>query len=169
MKTLILIRHAKSSWKDPTLPDLKRPLNKRGKKNAPEMGKRMFKRRMIPDLFVSSPAKRAMVTAKTLAEEVGYRVSSIEMEDKIYEGGVTELLEVIWSLEDKFSKVALVGHNPGFTELSNYLAEAGIENVPTCGIVEMEFEVASWRDIGTDPGKLIHFDFPKKEEDLDGD
>ena len=81
MKTLILVRHAKSSWKDPTLPDLKRPLNKRGKKNAPEMGKRMQKRGLVPDLFISSPAKRAMVTAKTLAEEVGYKISKIEMED----------------------------------------------------------------------------------------
>jgi phosphohistidine phosphatase len=161
MKTLYLIRHAKSSWDDITLPDFDRPLNERGKKNAPFMGKVLNTLGIQPDLIVSSNAKRAITTAKKIAEEVGYDKSKIKEEPKIYEASVKTLLQIVNQLDDKHKVVFMFGHNPGFTDFANYLSDANLVNIPTCGIARIDFDTKHWAEVSKSTGHLSYFDFPK--------
>lgn len=166
MKNLTLIRHAKSSWKNAYLLDIDRPLNKRGKRDAPVMGKRLAERDFRPDLLVSSPATRALVTAEIIAEEIDYPIEEIVIDRRIYGADVTEWLQVIHSLEDALDDVACFGHNPGMTDLANYLSSSYyIDNVPTCGIVELTFDVEMWAGVGHVEPTRIYFDYPKKDRD----
>jgi phosphohistidine phosphatase len=162
MKNLLLIRHAKSSWDDPSLNDRDRTLNKRGKKDAPAMGRWLMEKNLSPGLFLSSPAKRALKTAKLIAEELGYPKKKIEVREAIYMQGLDALLELIGELDDGLSRVYLVGHNPVLTDLANRLTGAGIQNVPTCGIVSVEFALPSWRDCVREGGRLALFERPAK-------
>ena len=160
MKKLFLIRHAKSSWKDKSLADWQRPLNKRGKKDAPKMGKRLAERGAKIDLIVSSPAKRAMSTAKKLAKELGYKKKIVQNEN-LYNATEWQMLEVIHSFDFQLERVMLVTHNPGLTDFVNQISGRRVENIPTCGIVELAFEVESWRDIGKVKPVDFTFDYPK--------
>lgn len=164
MKKLYLIRHAKSSWKHPGLIDFERPLNHRGKKDAPFMGERLKKFGVLPDILLASPAKRAMRTAETIAEATGYPGDKIVWEDDIYEAEVMDLLFLVRGLDDSCNSAMLVGHNPGLTEFACYLTQYPIENIPTCGIFAIDFEKSSWKDIGEGRGKMQFFDFPKKHK-----
>ena len=112
MKRLTLLRHAKSSWKYPNLDDLDRPLNRRGRRDAPMMGKRLAKDKTLPDLMISSPAKRAWKTAKIIAREVGCEKAKIEKNIALYEAGVSELIQVIQKIDGKYDDVMIFGHNP---------------------------------------------------------
>jgi phosphohistidine phosphatase len=161
VKTLILVRHAKSSWKHPELPDLLRPLNKRGKRDGPMMGERLSKREIEPDVILSSPATRAMVTAKIIAQELGHPQDEIRVDERLYGASAFELLEIIQALNDRLDCVMLFGHNPGLTDLANDLG-GDIDNVPTCGVVEMEFDTDSWALIDDVDPTRIDFDYPKK-------
>jgi phosphohistidine phosphatase len=161
MKALLLIRHAKSSWKDRTLADRDRPLNKRGKRDAPEMGRRLAARGGAPDLIVSSPAVRALTTARVIAEAVGYPAGEIVEDERVYMASVESLLGVIHGLDDDLDRIFLFGHNPGLTELVNHLADDEIENVPTCGVVEFRLVAERWRDLDVDTVQRIDFDYPK--------
>ncbi len=165
MKTLLLARHAKSSWKDQTLADCDRPLNNRGRRDAPRMGKRLANRQVQPDLVVSSPALRAMSTAKAITAEIGYPAKDIVVEERVYHGGIAGLLTAIRELDDAASCAMLFGHNPELTDLVNQLARCNIANVPTCGIAHIQFTATSWRDIGEVGGHLVDFDYPKKIDD----
>ena len=165
MKKLILVRHGKSSWKEPELADLDRPLNKRGKHDAPRMGRRLASRRLKPDRLVSSPAKRAVSTARRVAKEMGYPRKGIELEDRVYEASHRELLEVVKGWDDSLNVVMLFGHNPGFTDLANHLGSEFIENVPTCGIVELTFKIDSWELVGQEKAAEMDFDYPKRVDD----
>ncbi len=147
LKTLVLVRHAKSSWKDASLADRDRPLNRRGKHDAPEMGRRLADLVGTPDLIVSSPASRAMATACIIADAVGYPVDGIREDERIYRAGPAEILDVIRSLEDEQDRVFLIGHNPGLTELVNELSEPAVENVPTCGVVVLRLATERWADV----------------------
>ncbi len=162
MKRLYLIRHAKSSWKHQDLDDFDRPLNNRGKRDAPNMGKRLKEQNAAPDLLLSSPANRALTTAETIAGEIGYPIENIEADEDIYLAGVTTLLTVIKNITNDHHTVFLFGHNPGFTELANALANIRIDNVPTCGIVCIDFEIASWKQVGVGKGTLVSFEYPKQ-------
>jgi phosphohistidine phosphatase len=113
-----------------------------------------------PDLLLSSPAERARTTAAIMAEAIGYPVAEIRLDDRVYSADFEQLLEVVWALDDRFEHVILFGHNPTITEFVNRTAGAGIVNVPTCGIVELRFEVQHWVDC--DRAKLMHYDYPKK-------
>ena len=161
MKRLYLVRHAKSSWADMSLDDFDRQLNSRGKQDAPEMGKRLAKRKILPELLVSSPAKRARKTAKLIAGEIGYPVEKIAFSQKIYEAGTSELLEVIHGLDNRHGQVMLFGHNPGFTSLANLIADCRIDNIPTCGIFCVDFPVSAWNEITPGCGAMVFFDYPK--------
>lgn len=161
MKTLFLIRHAKSSWDDPSLDDFDRPLNARGKKNAPFMGKVLKKKKVKPDLIVSSPAVRAYKTAVAMAKELDYPKDKIIPEPLIYEASVRTLLKVVCAFPDTCSTIFLFGHNPGLTDFANYLTGARIANVPTTGMVEINFPVDTWKMVSSDLGELMNFDFPK--------
>ncbi len=158
-KKLYIIRHAKSSWKDFTLDDFDRPLNKRGRLNAPFMGKILKGKNIIPDIILSSPALRAKTTAKIIANEIGFS-KSIIYDENIYEAGVDELDNIISKVDDKNDILFLVGHNPSL----NMLVDSYInfyENIPTCGIVVIEFDCDSWRDINSGNSRFILFDYPK--------
>lgn len=162
MKTLILVRHAKSSWKDSSLADIDRPLNKRGKRDAPFMGALMKKENILPDLLLSSPAKRACTTAKIFAEELGLKKIDVVTDEQIYLSSASELIDVINEIEDKYNKVMMFGHNPGFTTLNNYLTDHYVDNIPTCGISVIEFDLNSWQDVSAGTGKLVQYEYPKK-------
>ena len=161
VKTLVLVRHAKSSWKDASLPDRDRPLNRRGKRDAPEMGRRLADLVGTPDLIVASPAVRALATARSIAEATGYPVDGIREDKRIYQAGSAEILDVIRGLEDQRDRVFLFGHNPGLTELVNELTEPAVDNVPTCGVVELLLASQRWADISRATVRREAFITPK--------
>jgi phosphohistidine phosphatase len=163
MKYLTLIRHAKSSWKEKGQDDFDRPLNERGQRDAPMMGRRLAQARVAPDLIVSSPALRAMTTARIIADAMGYPTSGIVLNKQIYEAELKDLFKVINGFDDHVQHVMLFGHNPGLTELAIYLTVAPIDNLPTCGVMRIALAVESWADVQQGSGKLIEFDYPKKE------
>lgn len=163
MKTLVLVRHAKSSWKDDSLADRDRPLNKRGKRDAPEMARRLADRVGRPDLILSSPARRALATAGVVAEAVGYPVEAIREDERIYLATPAGILEVIRGLEDGIDCVFLFGHNPGLTELVNALSEPAVDNVPTCGVVDLRLATVRWADIARANVRRVAFLTPKGE------
>ena len=162
MKTLYLARHAKSSWKYPKLDDFERPLNKRGRKNAPLMGTVLAKLKVAPDLIISSPANRAAMTARVLAAAIDYPLENIQYSEAIYEFSEFALIEVIQQIDDELKAVMLFGHNPGITGLANYVGNQSISNIPTCGVFCAELNISSWADISEQCGKMIFFEFPKK-------
>lgn len=161
-KTLILVRHAKSSWKDATLNDIQRPLNKRGGKDAPKMGKHLVKQGIIPDVIFSSPGLRALTTARLLSVELGIKPTEIRIKESLYTFNSYDLLTAIKSLKDKYNKVMIVCHNPAITDLTNYLSGSQIHNVPTSGVVALKFSINTWDKVSKGKAKLSSFDYPKK-------
>ncbi len=161
MKTLYLLRHAKSSWKFPELDDFERPLNKRGKKDAPAMGRFLKDKDIMPDIIISSPAVRASMTTRIISDILSYPLSRVKYSDKIYEADTTSLLKVVSRVDDKFNSTMLVGHNPGMTYFANMLSSARIDNIPTCGIICTELDISSWQEILENCGTFKFFKFPK--------
>ncbi|PIY08593.1 MAG: phosphohistidine phosphatase [Flexibacter sp. CG_4_10_14_3_um_filter_32_15] len=163
MKTLILIRHAKSSWKDETLPDRERPLNTRGKNDAPLMGQILFEKNIIPDLVLSSSAKRAKKTAQKIFFDVyGFMESQVHLTDDLYFTGLPFHMRIINTLLDTKNTVALVGHNPDFSGLVDFLAEEPVEEMPTSGVYCLDFDVNSWSEVARHSGRVRFFEYPKK-------
>ena len=161
MKRLYIVRHAKSSWAEPGLADFDRPLNKRGKHDAPAMGKRLAEAGVDPDLMISSPAKRAMSTAKKIADEIGYPRKQIQPEDEIYGAGPSTIVEVVRRVDDAHDSVMIFGHNPTFTDVANQLGGTSIDNLPTCAIVCIDFQTESWKDISEASATHVSYDYPK--------
>ena len=161
MNTLFLIRHAKSSWDNAALPDKERPLNDRGRRDAPKMGERLAKRDVKPDLILSSPAVRALSTAEIIAEKLNYRRKDIVVTERLYAAEVDDLLDVIRQLGDELKCVMLFGHNPEFTELAHRLS-GEIAHMPTCAIAEFTFDAKSWSGIDSIKPAQILLDYPKK-------
>lgn len=162
MKYLYLIRHAKSSWADAALSDFERPLNKRGKRDAPFMGKRIASYDKQPDLIVSSPAKRALKTARLIGAECGFRKNQIIIKKSLYSFSFEPIVEVVRRTEDSINTLALVGHNHGLTECAELLSSTILENVPTCGIVLIRFPLKSWNLVEAGKGTMLMFDYPKQ-------
>jgi phosphohistidine phosphatase len=162
MKTLVLIRHAKSSWKFPELKDAERPLKKRGLKEAPLMGKVLKDIPITPDRIVSSPAVRAQTTAQLIAKEYGIDETRVLTLPGLYMGTESQLLQEIRSIGDDYNVVFLIGHNPGLMDLAVSLTGEKIENLPTGGAFGIEFHCHSWEEAGTENAKKIFFEFPKK-------
>ncbi len=161
MKRLFLVRHAKSSWNDTSLSDWERPLNKRGKRDAPEMGRRLSRAAVNIDAIISSTAVRAISTADILAEQLLFD-QEIDQRDDLYHAGAGALLNVIRQFDDAWNAVMLVAHNPGLTDLVNKLS-GPIDNVPTCGIVTLDYDIDHWRDVGRVAPIDFQFDFPKNK------
>lgn len=161
MRQLILIRHAKSSWSDPTLDDFDRPLNKRGKRDAPFMAKLLFEKNIRPDLIISSPAKRTKLTALEFAEQFGIKNENILWDDNLYLASSSTLIKKLKQLDNHINTVFLVGHNPGLTELHNFLCKEEIDNIPTCGVVSLKTD-KNWSEISSEDFKLDFFEYPKK-------
>ena len=161
MKTLTLVRHAKSSWKDSSLADRDRPLNKRGKRDAPEMGRRLADAGIRPSLIVSSPAVRAWTTATIIANAIGYPREFLQRDSSLYLASVNDILDVIVAQDPGFNSLMLVGHNPGFTEFANYLVPGLTNNIPTAGVVSVQLDTDDW-SLYDKPGvELLLYDFPK--------
>lgn len=161
MKTLYLLRHAKSSWEFSHLSDHDRPLNKRGRNDAPLMGEQLAKRNIKPDLIVSSPAVRAITTATLVSKEIGYGLEKIAIDEKAYQAGPDDLLEIIQNTPPEVEELVLVGHNDGMTDLVNQLSPTYIDNVPTAGIVSLSFDTSSWKDVSLKNARFNFFDYPK--------
>lgn len=160
MKNLILLRHAKSSWKDVALDDFHRPLSHRGKQDAPKMAKKLSKRGIQFDLIISSSARRTLDTANIFADVLNYN-SEIIFNRKLYEVSYRHILSLINQIDNKFENVLLVCHNPGITNLVNYLSDSFIDNIPTAGIVGLMTECI-WKEVNEKSCSFLFFDYPKK-------
>lgn len=162
MRHLWLVRHAKSSWKDPSLGDFDRPLNKRGLVDAPEMGRRLAAGSARPQLLVSSPAARARATAEFIAAELGYPTEEIRWEERIYHASTFELIRLVREVADHIESAMFFGHNPTMTDAANVLSGASIDNVPTCGVVQLHLDVPNWTQVENGVARLLDFDYPKR-------
>jgi phosphohistidine phosphatase len=160
MKTLYLLRHAKSSRDDSSLPDRERPLEARGERDAEKMSKRWSHVTKKPDLIVSSPAARAVATAKVFAAALGYEITRVKVDDRLYGADVGTLVTIVEALDDKLKRVMLVGHNPGFAELAHHFDDE-ISQMPTCALAELRFDAASWVGIGQAKPERTVFDSPR--------
>lgn len=160
MKTLFLVRHAKSSWDDPTLADRSRPLAARGERDVATMSQRLSQRHVRPDLIVSSPAVRALSTAKVIAKALDYKAKDIVVDARLYAATADVLIAVIEALDVTVDCVVLVGHNPEFSELAHHFSSE-ISGMPTCAVAEFEFKAKTWKGIGRTRPVSSAFDSPK--------
>lgn len=164
MKTLYLIRHAKSAWDEIGISDFERDLNKRGRRDLPFMAERLKHFGVLPDLILCSPAKRAKKTAKCIAKTISYDKEKIQYEDSLYDSTYQSYRYLLDTIDDSIDSVFIVAHNPTLTEMGERLSGAILTNIPTCSIVCIEFDVKSFRDIKEEGGKIIFFDYPKKHD-----
>lgn len=163
MLHLILLRHGKSSWDDPSLDDFSRPLAPRGLRSVPEMGRRLAQRGPSPDLIVTSTATRALSTARAVAREIGYREDDIVEAPELYLASPGAILAVIQRTPNSAHTLMLVGHNPGFTELANNLGGVRLDNMPTAAMLCAEFDATAWSAIEPAQARLSWYDYPKKQ------
>jgi len=160
MKTLYLARHAKSYWKDQSIPDIDRPLNSRGKRDAPFMGEVLNDKKIMLDLIISSPAKRTKKTTIEIASKIGYPEKKIQFNEDLYEASSNTIIKLIKKIEEKYDRVMIFGHNPGLTMLNNHISNHYIDNIPTCGIVALQFD-KKWSEIDKNSCKFLFFEYPK--------
>ncbi|WP_164863674.1 histidine phosphatase family protein [Agromyces sp. LHK192] len=161
MKTLLVVRHAKSDWADAGLADHDRPLNDRGRRDAPVMGARLAERGTVPDVIRSSTALRAQTTAAMLAEALGLDASTVQLDESLYATGTSHQLEVIRAFDDAAAIAMLVGHNPESSALVSRLTGRYAE-LPTCAIAEIRLPIDRWADAAADTGELVRLDTPKR-------
>ncbi|GAB3193965.1 phosphohistidine phosphatase [Pontibacter aydingkolensis] len=161
MKTLYILRHAKSSWDFDELSDHDRPLNKRGRNDAQLMGQELSGRGAIPALIVSSSAVRAITTATLVGREMKFETEDIVVTDKIYGADKHELLDVVHNTPSDVDSVMLVGHNEPISEFANMLSPEHVVSLPTTGVVALSFNCDSWYDISKENASLLFYDFPK--------
>lgn len=163
MKQLFIIRHAKSSWDSIGQPDFERPLNERGHRDAPLMAKKLFNSGIRFDAIVSSPAKRALSTARYFADEFGFTKKDIVIIDRLYHASAETFYDVIEKeLKDKWDCVAIFSHNPGITYFANTLGVVQLDNMPTCGIIGVRCDINSWTDFADSAKQFLLFEYPKK-------
>jgi phosphohistidine phosphatase len=163
MKTLYLMRHAKSSWSFDELTDQERPLNDRGRTDAPHMGQALAKRQLALGLLVSSPAVRALSTAVLVARELDYPRDEIKVEPAIYQADLDTLLGVIRGLPDAANSVLLTGHNPTITDTANYLLpnDGLTSEMPTAAVLCLHFKTDHWAEAGPANAEFYFYDYPK--------
>jgi phosphohistidine phosphatase len=155
VKSLLILRHAKSSWKNPDLPDHDRPLNKRGKNDAPRMGKLLRKENLIPDVIISSTAIRAYATAKAVAKACGYK-GEVMLDRSLYAAGPKAYFEVVSCLSNNYNRILVVGHNPSIEELVE-IVTGEIQTMPTCSLAYLKLQINKWSemDYKTTKGQLL--------------
>lgn len=161
MKTLMLLRHAKSDWSDPDAYDYERTLNQRGFHDAFEMGQRLLKRGLIPDLFIASTAKRARLSVELLAEAMAYSEDKILWRKNLYLATPATMMEVISNTPEQVNCLALLAHNPGITALAELLSGQCLGNVPTAGVVTLTSHTQHWHEAAC-LWHLQDFDYPKR-------
>jgi phosphohistidine phosphatase len=162
MKTLFIVRHAKSSWDNTSQTDFDRPLNERGIRNAPEMARRLVLRGLSPQYILTSPANRAISTAKLMAIQFGQTEEMLIIEDSIYEGSRQDLHRVISRQNPDYGTLMIVGHNPGMSDFLNWLCDEE-EVLSTAAVAEVQVDSPKWNGWERGSGKLIHLDYPKKQ------
>ncbi len=162
MKKAIFIRHAKSSWADPSLRDFDRPLNKRGFRDAPFMAKLLRAKLEHLDLIVSSPANRAFTTATYFAKAFDIEAVDIVQDKRLYHAYPSEVLRVVKTQSDEVSNILVFGHNPGFTDLANHFTDDYIDNVPTCGIFVVQSDSNTWSNFDDQGVRLTEYYYPKQ-------
>jgi phosphohistidine phosphatase len=162
MKSILLVRHAKSSW-DFNVEDFDRPLNDRGNKNAPEMAKRLLKKDIEIDAFVSSPAIRALATATHFIEAYGRKPKSIITIPALYHAAPDIFFSVVKELDNDFKTVAIFSHNPGITDFANGLTTTRVEDMPTCAVFAVKADIKKWKDFQEIEKEFWFFRYPKEE------
>jgi phosphohistidine phosphatase len=163
MKSVIIVRHAKSSWDDQSLADIDRPLNERGERDAPRMANRLKERNVHPQQMISSPALRAISTCRDFAKVLGFPEEQIQKVTSVYHAGSDTLLDVLRHARelDSDGPLMLFGHNPGLTDFVNELLDEEIDNIPTTGVVAAKLNITRWKDATAGCGTLEYFDYPK--------
>jgi phosphohistidine phosphatase len=162
MKTLYLVRHAKSSWDSHLLTDIERPLNERGLEDAPRMAKLLRSKGVQPDLIVTSPAIRAISTAAYFKIALGVEGEDFLVRDEVYEAISATIQQVIETLPESAKTVMLFGHNPTFTSVANLFTDNYIDNIPTCGVVCIESSAAAWPEVSRLNSRVTAKYFPKE-------
>jgi phosphohistidine phosphatase len=157
MKTLLLVRHAKSSHSFGLSNDFDRPLNDRGFREASEMGKKLFKNKTTIDLFVSSPALRAKTTAELFADEYDQKMKEIRFVPSLYNAAQEDFLQAVRSLEDAYHHIAIFSHNPGITDFASSLTRTQITQMPTCSVFTVNVDVNSWKDFALAEKRFLFF------------
>lgn len=164
MKTLLLVRHAKSSWNDADVSDMDRPLKRSGVKDAIEVSEKLKSKKVTPDILITSPAVRAMTTALIFARTLKYHYNRIVINEMVYDFSKDALLPLLRNIDDKYDVVMLIGHDPAFTYLLNDLTGKAFEKMPTAAVAKINFSVKQWQKITPGKGKLIFLESPKKEK-----
>ena len=160
MKNLIIVRHCKSSWKDPSLSDFDRPLNKRGNIDGELMSNYLREKEKKIDKLILSTSIRTRLTSKYFIEKIHF--NSISYLDELYHASYSEIIKIISKIENNFNNIMVIGHNPGLTELINHFTDMRIYNIPTSGIIKVEFEEDKWSKITENKGKIVYKKFPKE-------
>ena len=156
---LLLVRHAKSSWSNPSLTDFDRPLNKRGASNAPLMGQRIRDYGLHLDAIITSTAERAQETSKLIAKEMAYEIEDIDLESDLYHASREVFINILSKQQNR--NIAMVGHNPGIQDFSYWLSSEPTVNFPTCGVIHISFSLDNWTEISKNSGKAMRFEYPK--------
>ncbi len=162
MKTLTILRHAKSSWRNSGLSDHDRPLNKRGERDVPIMATRILQAGIRPSLILTSPAIRAWTTAKVIAAKISYPIEFLQRDERLYHAGVRRIIDILAEQDIGFNSIMIVGHNPGFTDFANYLVPGLTHNIPTCGVVSVTVDSDDWNLKANKDAELVTYDYPKK-------
>ncbi len=163
-KRLFIVRHAKSSWDYPQLTDFERPLNTRGKRNVPDMAQRFVETGYTIDQLLSSPAERAITTAKGFAAKLNVSVEQIQKNKDLYHASAFAIKRIISEVPSHIDNLMIFGHNPGLTYLINDLSDFHLDNLATCAICGVEFNIKSWQDVLNTTGKKFYYDFPKSRD-----
>jgi len=163
MKTLYLVRHAKAGWHDPAMADFDRMLTKRGHKQAEEMSELLRKKKITPELLISSPASRAIETAEIFADTLGIEREQIMQKIEIYEGQVGALVAIVQTLPDEYGTAMLFGHNPVISAFVDWLTGKPAGDMNTCGIAKIDLEIPHWKETATGCGTLDWYRYPEKE------
>jgi phosphohistidine phosphatase len=161
MKQLVIVRHAKSSWENFAVPDFERPLNERGKRDAPMMAERLMEKGIAPDVLITSPAKRAKKTAELFATVFRISPENIVEVPSLYEAGQEALFAAVHGAPVSASTVFLFSHNPGITAFANNLTNINIDDMPTCAVFAVSCDIAEWTEFRTAPKHYLFFDYPK--------
>lgn len=164
MRILTLVRHAKSSWDYAELSDFERPLNPRGRRDAPLMAQRCLQLSPQVDRLVTSPALRAISTARLFAEVFGIDTDELVVQPRIYEASATTLMQIVRGLDDGDRHVMVFGHNPGISQLAQRLAPCNFDEMPTCAAARFELDVGRWADVSAERGALVRYDYPARND-----
>tara|TARA_B100000029_G_scaffold261372_1_gene257674 strand:+ start:77 stop:577 length:501 start_codon:yes stop_codon:yes gene_type:complete len=161
MKTLILVRHAKSAWPDISLPDYERPLETQGIEDSNQMGKYLKTKLTKPDYIITSGAKRTLETAQIISKELVKQPIALNINKSIYGASINEMENIIKNFNQKYKNIMVVGHNPTMTLLINKISNTNIDHVPELGTAIINYNINHWIDFKS-PGELVEFIYPEK-------